>query len=406
MFTQFATPVTFKPPAGGNTSTYTYTMYPSVAPPMLYVNGTAEDGGTFTLGSVLTMSAATGTIYYTTDGSDPRTSSSGFTVSSITLSGTTATVTLDDTDTGLDNGEEIYLGGATQTAYDGDFIIANVTVNSTAGTTTFTYTVTGSPTSPATPAIAGQPSLPPPPWAARSVPRPRSTPGRSRLRRARRSMPGSCPAVPGAPVIDAEFSPNLSALRVAEVMYDPLPATAAEIAAGYVVSDTSEPWKDFQYIEIENTGTQTLPLAGLQISGGIDFTFPAVSLAAGAYIVVCSDTAAFAIRYGTELKAEFGSNWQSLVVAGQFADHHLSDSSDEIELRRPTAASSRTSPTKAPGIRRPPAKALRWCPIALTRPLLSWIPVPAGMPAAHREARPGWPILSRSRRPVRSSSTR
>ena len=35
------------------------------------------------------------------------------------------------------------------------------------------------------------------------------------------------------------------------------------------------------------------------------------------------------------MKAEFGSNWQSLIVAGQFADHHLSDNSDEIELSAP-----------------------------------------------------------------------
>ena len=65
------------------------------------------------------------------------------------------------------------------------------------------------------------------------------------------------------------FYENLApSIRVAEVMYDPLPATAAEIAAGYTVSDTSEPWKDFQYIEIENIGTQALSLAELQIFPG------------------------------------------------------------------------------------------------------------------------------------------
>ena len=32
------------------------------------------------------------------------------------------------------------------------------------------------------------------------------------------------------------------------------------------------------------------------------------------------------------MQAQFGSNWQNLVVAGQFSDHHLSNSSDEIEL--------------------------------------------------------------------------
>ncbi len=112
MFTQFETAVSFTPAAGGNTATYTYTMYPSISPPVLSVNGAVENGGTFTLGAALTMTASAGTIYYTTDGSDPRTSSSGFTVASIVLSGTTATVTLDDADTGLYNGELIYISGA------------------------------------------------------------------------------------------------------------------------------------------------------------------------------------------------------------------------------------------------------------------------------------------------------
>ena len=106
MFTQFETAVNFTPAAGGNASTYTYTMYPSVAPPTLYVNGTEENGGTFSPATALTMSATTGTIYYTTDGSDPRTGSTDFTVSSITLSGTTATVTLNNASTGLYNGED------------------------------------------------------------------------------------------------------------------------------------------------------------------------------------------------------------------------------------------------------------------------------------------------------------
>ena len=93
---------------------------------------------------------------------------------------------------------------------------------------------------------------------------------------------------------------NLSpSIRVTEVMYDPLPATAAEIAAGYVVSDTSEPWKDFQFIEIENIGTQALAAGrAADLRRSHLHVFPHVSLAAGAYIVVCSDPAAFAIRYG------------------------------------------------------------------------------------------------------------
>ena len=76
-------------------------------------------------------------------------------ISSITLSGTTATVTMETTDTTLQNGNQVDIEGAAQTQYDGSVVIANVTVNSVAGTTTFTYTVLGSPASPATP-IAGE----------------------------------------------------------------------------------------------------------------------------------------------------------------------------------------------------------------------------------------------------------
>ena len=341
MFSQFGAAVTFSPATGGSE---TYTMYPSFSPPVLSVNGTVENGGAFSVGAALTMAASTGTIYYTTDGSDPRVSSTNFTIASITLSGTTATVTIDNTATGFSNGEQISIGGATQTQYDNNFAIANVTVNSSAGTTTFTCTVSGSPTSPATP-LAGQSLI-----AATAVGGAISatahvysgaiTLSASETINAR-VLSGST----WSALNSSTFYLNLSSIVVTEVMYDPLPATAAEIAAGYVVSDTSNPNRDFQYIEIENVGTQTLPVGGLQISGGIDFTFPqyegnvssnpVLTLAPNHYLVVVADLSAFTIRYGAELQAKFGSNWQNLIVAGQFADHHLNDVSDEVELSSP-----------------------------------------------------------------------
>ena len=68
--------------------------------------------------------------------------------------GTTATVTIDSTSTGFQNGDEIHIDGAAS-AYDGDFAITNVIVNAAAGTTTFTYTMSGLSASPATP-VTGQ----------------------------------------------------------------------------------------------------------------------------------------------------------------------------------------------------------------------------------------------------------
>ena len=314
-----------------------YTMYPSVAPPALYVNGTQENGGTFSLGASLTMTATTGTIYYTTDGSDPRTSSSGFTVTSIVLSGTTATVTLGDADTGLNNGETIYISGANQSAYDGTFTIANLTASSTAGTTTFNYTVSGSPASPATELISGQPII-----AATAVGGAVSATahvftGAITLSQGEtinaRVLSGSTWSALNSSTFYVNLAPYI---RITELNYDPLPATQAEKNAGYVPSDTTDPNKDFEFVELQNISSAAVPLGGLAFTNGVTFTFPNVTLAAGAYIVVCADPAAFAIRYGESiLEAEYGStNWATVSAECAFSGH-FAMGGEEVTLTAP-----------------------------------------------------------------------
>ena len=66
-----------------------------------------------------------------------------FPIASITRSSTTATVTTPKKH-GLDDGQKVILSGATQTEYNGEKTI------SVTGTSTFTYTVSGSPATPAT----------------------------------------------------------------------------------------------------------------------------------------------------------------------------------------------------------------------------------------------------------------
>ena len=61
-------------------------------------------------------------------------------------------------------------------------------------------------------------------------------------------------------------------------MYNPAPATAAEIAAGYNPNASGASNNDFEFIEIENIGSQTLPLQGMKFTNGVKFTFPNVSL--------------------------------------------------------------------------------------------------------------------------------
>src|SRR5213075_1863663 len=92
-----------------------------------------------------------------------------------------------------------------------------------------------------------------------------------------------------------KFKYNLSALHVTEVNYNPAPPP---VGSPYTADD-------FEYIEFQNTGTQTLQLGGIHFDEGITFTFspsgPITSLAPGARVLVVKNKAAFESRYGTGL---------------------------------------------------------------------------------------------------------
>lgn len=82
--------------------------------------------------------------------------------------------------------------------------------------------------------------------------------------------------------------PVVESLRITEIMYHP--------------ADTGRPDHPLgEYIELTNVGTETIHLHLVSFADGIDFTFPDISLASGAYCVVVKDPNAFAARYGTEV---------------------------------------------------------------------------------------------------------
>ena len=87
-------------------------------------------------------------------------------------------------------------------------------------------------------------------------------------------------------------------LRISELMYHPADEPNAE------------------YIELTNIGSETLNLNLVRFSTGVDFTFPSVELAAGGYVLVVRDTAAFAARYGADV-AVAGQYTGSLNNAGE-----------------------------------------------------------------------------------------
>jgi hypothetical protein len=79
-----------------------------------------------------------------------------------------------------------------------------------------------------------------------------------------------------------------TALRITELMYNPPPPPLGSPFTA----------QDFEFIELKNTATSPLNLAGYTLSNGVAFTFPSVILAPGAYAVVVKNLAAFHSRYG------------------------------------------------------------------------------------------------------------
>jgi hypothetical protein len=91
-------------------------------------------------------------------------------------------------------------------------------------------------------------------------------------------------------------------LRITEIMYHP-------------EADPNE-----EFIELKNIGTETINLNLAKFTNGIDFTFPDIDLAPGAYIVIVRNLTAFTARYGTEVN-----------TAGQYSGS-LNDAGERIEL--------------------------------------------------------------------------
>jgi hypothetical protein len=107
-------------------------------------------------------------------------------------------------------------------------------------------------------------------------------------------------------------------LRITEVMYHPGDLSTEELDAGFVDGD------QFEFIELHNTSTTvSLELDGVKFTSGIEFIFPAYTLPPGGYVVVVSNAAAFAQRYGN-----------GIAVAGQYLNN-LSNGGEPVTLDDP-----------------------------------------------------------------------
>lgn len=99
------------------------------------------------------------------------------------------------------------------------------------------------------------------------------------------------------------FTPEVT-LALSELMFHP---------AAPLLPDTTD--RDaFEFLEFVNTGSSPLLLAGLALSDGVDFAFPATTLGPGDRALVVSNVDAFEARYGT-----------GLPVLGTFSGHLAND---------------------------------------------------------------------------------
>ena len=104
-------------------------------------------------------------------------------------------------------------------------------------------------------------------------------------------------------------------LRITEVMYNP-----ADPPAG-----SDEDNDDFEFVELKNTGDETLDLTYVSLVDGIAFDFSSGrigSLAPGDFVLVVGNEAAFRSRYGTALSA-----W----IAGEYSGK-LSNNGERVVL--------------------------------------------------------------------------
>ena len=81
-----------------------------------------------------------------------------------------------------------------------------------------------------------------------------------------------------------------------------------------------------EYIELHNRGTVPVPMAGWKFTSGVNFTFPAVTIPAGGYLVVAANSATFTATYGSV----------PLLVGGWTGT--LSNSGEKVRLQYPNSA--------------------------------------------------------------------
>ena len=113
------------------------------------------------------------------------------------------------------------------------------------------------------------------------------------------------------------LTPTPPPLRITELLYHPAnPGPGSPYSA-----------EDFEFIEVKNIGEATLDIGGMRLADGVEFTFPSMVLAGGAYTVAVSNLPAFQSRYGKEgisVAGQYGGNLENagerILLEGKFGE--------------------------------------------------------------------------------------
>ena len=111
-------------------------------------------------------------------------------------------------------------------------------------------------------------------------------------------------------------NPIVESLRITEINYNPSEPTAAELAQYPQLNND-----DFEFLEFQNIGSETINLLGTSFTDGLQFVFPNRQLAPGQRGVVVRDTTAFQVRYGSTPN-----------VLGEFTSGSLSNAGEKLTL--------------------------------------------------------------------------
>lgn len=99
---------------------------------------------------------------------------------------------------------------------------------------------------------------------------------------------------------------DASNLVISELHYRPTDADATELAAGFTDRD------DFEFIELMNSGSQTINLSGVKFIDGITFDFSTAgirTLDPGERLLLVNDLAAFEQRYGDSFASQIAGEY-------------------------------------------------------------------------------------------------